>query len=290
MIKHYNAYDIRSLAVDYQTHGVIHLPGFLQAEALTRLQRIVATTIDQPPLPGRAFPRQTAEGRLTLRYLWRDSAELRDVLFQQAMAKPIADIVGSKTLRFWFDLTFVHSGAGGGRPGSGTPWHHDVPTFSFRGELMPSLWLALTPTDATLSRLMFIDGSHRTNQGYYRSPELPKPPAGCQDGFVDLPDFDALIAAGKVQVLAWDCQPGDAILLHPCTIHGAQGHDGQGPHPRRIAMTTRWLGDDVRFLPHSYERALQQPAVAQTGLMLGQRPHGEWFPLVYDADAGHSHR
>ena len=72
-------------------------------------------------------------------------------------------------------------------------------------------------------------------------------------------------------------------MLHPCTIHGARGNDGQGVHPRRIAMTTRWLGDDVRFLPHSYERALKQPAVTQTRLMLGQRPHGDWFPLVYDA-------
>jgi len=42
-------------------------------------------------------------------------------------------------------------------------------------------------------------------------------------------------------------------------------------------MTTRWLGDDVRFLPHSYDRALQHPAIVQTNLMLGQRPHGEWF-------------
>jgi len=132
---------------------------------------------------------------------------------------------------------------------------------------------------------MFIDGSHRTNHGYYRSPELKKPAPGERDGFVDLPDFDGMIASGEVRMLTWDCQPGDAILLHPCTIHGALGHDGNGRHPRRIAMTTRWLGDDVRFLPHSYDRARQQPAVAQTNLMLGQRPHGEWFPLIYDASA-----
>ena len=53
-------------------------------------------------------------------------------------------------------------------------------------------------------------------------------------------------------------------------------------------MTTRWLGDDVRFLPYSYERARQNPAIAQSNLMLGQKHRGEWFPLVYDAavDAG----
>ena len=285
MIRHYDACDIRKLAADYGVHGVVYLPGFLGQEELARLQHIVDTTINQPPTPGQAFSSQSSEGRLTMRYLWRDNVDLRNVLFQQAVAKPIADIVGSRTLRFWFDLTFVHFGAPHGNRGIGTPWHHDVPTFSFRGDLMPSLWLALTPADSTLSQLMIIDGSHRTNQGYYRSPELPKPPDGSPDGFVDLPDFDALIANGTAKVLTWDCQPGDAILLHPCTIHGARGNDGQGAHPRRVAMTTRWLGDDVRFLPHSYERALKQPAVAQTRLMLGQRPDGDWFPLVYDAAA-----
>jgi ectoine hydroxylase-related dioxygenase (phytanoyl-CoA dioxygenase family) len=288
VIKQYSGDDIRCLATDYDIHGAVHLPGFLGQEELARLQNIVdtaAATVDQAPTATLARSSQRAEGRLTMRYLWRDSAELREILLQEAVAGPIARIIGSKTLRFWFDLTFVHFASAAGGSGIGTPWHHDVPTFSFKGDLMPSLWLALTPTDSTLSRLRFIDDSHRTNQGYYRSPELPMPPPGTHDGFVDLPDFDALVASGERRLLTWDCQPGDAILLHPSTIHGAQGNDGQGVQPRRIAMTTRWLGDDVRFLPYSYERALQQAAFAQSGLMLGQRPQGDWFPLVYGARA-----
>jgi ectoine hydroxylase-related dioxygenase (phytanoyl-CoA dioxygenase family) len=288
MIKQYGEDDIRRLAADYGIHGAAHLPGFLGDEELARLQGVVeaaAATIDQPRTADQASSSLRSAGRLTIRYLWRDNAALRQVLLQRAIAQPIARIIGSKTLRFWFDLTFVHFATETGGAGMGTPWHHDVPTFSFKGDLMPSLWLALTPADSTLSRLMFIDGSHRTNHGYYRSPELKKPAPGERDGFVDLPDFDAMIARGEVRMLTWDCQPGDAILLHPCTIHGALGHDGNAQHPWRIAMTTRWLGDDVRFLPHSYDRARQQPAIAQTNLMLGQRPHGEWFPLIYDASA-----
>jgi ectoine hydroxylase-related dioxygenase (phytanoyl-CoA dioxygenase family) len=289
VIKVYGDDDIGSLAADYGTHGAIHLPGFLGDEELARLQEIVdtaITTIDQPRTANPVASAVRSDGRLTLRYLWRESADLRQLLLQRAVAQPIARIIGSKTLRFWFDLTFVHFATRAGSAGMGTPWHHDVPLFSFKGELMPSLWLALTPTNSTLSRLMFIDGSHRTNQGYYRSPELKKPAPGERDGFVDLPDFDALIASGEARMLTWDCQPGDAILLHPATIHGAVGHDGQSSHRRRIAMTTRWLGDDVRFLPYSYERSLQHPAIAQTNLMLGQRPHGDWFPLVYDTGSG----
>ena len=285
MIRHYSESDILRLAADYQTHGAVHLPGFLGDEALGRLHSVVDAAIiaaDQPRAANQVSSSLRSEGRLTVRYLWRDSDELRQVLLQRAVAQPIARIVGTRTLRFWFDLTFVHFATERGTVGMGTPWHHDVPTFSFKGDLMPSLWLALTPTDSTLSRLMFIDGSHRTNQGYYRSPELEKPAPGEQDGFVDPPDFDALVARGEARMITWDCQPGDAILLHPATVHGALGNDGSGTHPRRIAMTTRWLGDDVRFLPYSYERALRNHAIAQTKLMFGQRPHGEWFPLVYD--------
>jgi ectoine hydroxylase-related dioxygenase (phytanoyl-CoA dioxygenase family) len=286
MIKHYDVGDIRRLALDYDAHGAVHLPGFLGDEPLARLQGVVDAAIsqvDQPRSAGTSSSSVRLEGRLTIRYLWRESAALRKVLLQREVARIIAGIIGSQTLRFWFDLTFVHFATEKGDAGIGTPWHHDVPVFSFKGDLMPSLWLALTPTDATLSRLMFIDGSHRTNQGYYRSPEIKEPAPGERDGFVDLPDFDALIARGEVRMLTWDCQPGDAILLHPATIHGALGHSRNGKCPRRVAMTTRWLGDDVRFLPYSYERAIQHPAAAQTNLMFGQRPHGEWFPLVYDA-------
>lgn len=288
MIKHYSDTEVRRLAEDYDTHGAVHLPAFVGSDALARLQAVVhasMATLQQPRAANQVSSYLRSEGRLTLRYLWRDSVELQQVLLQRAVAQPIARIIGSRTLRFWFDLTFVHFATQTGDAGIGTPWHHDVPTFSFKGDLMPSLWLALTPADSTLSRLMFIDGSHRTNQGYYRSPELKRPVPGVRDGFVDLPDFDAMVASGAARMLTWDCQPGDAILLHPCTIHGAAGHNGHGRNPQRIAMTTRWLGDDVRFLPYSYERALQQTAIAQSNLMLGQRPHGEWFPLVYDESA-----
>jgi len=281
--------ELRRLAADYATHGAVHMPGFLGHELLFRLQAIVdaaIAAIDQPATPGQASSFVRSDGRLTLRYLWRDNAELRGVLLRPEIAEPIAIIIGSKTLRFWFDLTFVHHGTPAGEAGMGTPWHHDVPTFSFKGDQMPSLWLALTPAHTNLSRLAFIDGSHRTNQGYYRSPEIERPAQGQSDGFIDLPDFDAMIKAGDVRMLAWDCAPGDAILLHPCTIHGARGNDGTAMHPRRVAMTTRWLGDDVRFLPYSYERAIKQPAVAGAQLKLGQRPRGDWFPLVYETRDG----
>jgi ectoine hydroxylase-related dioxygenase (phytanoyl-CoA dioxygenase family) len=219
---------------------------------------------------------------MTIRYLWRENPVVRDFLLRDEMAATIARIVGTKTLRFWFDLTFIHNGSTSGSAGAGTPWHHDIAAFSFKGEQLPSLWMAMTETNAERSRLMFIDGSHKTVPGYYRTADAKKPENGEKDGFLDLPDFDAMIANGEVRVITWDCQPGDSIILHPNTIHGALGNSGTGAHSRRVAITTRWLGDDVRFLPFSYTQSLKQLGVVETDLALGARPHGDWFPLVYD--------
>src|SRR5258708_27187550 len=135
MIKHYGDGDIRCLAADYGSHGVVHLPGFLGDEELARLQNAVdaaAATIDQPRTANQASSSLRSDGRLTVRYLWRDNADLRQVLLQRAIAQPIARIIGSKTLRISFDLTFMHFPTETGGAAMSTPSHHDMPTFSFK--------------------------------------------------------------------------------------------------------------------------------------------------------------
>jgi ectoine hydroxylase-related dioxygenase (phytanoyl-CoA dioxygenase family) len=143
--------------------------------------------------------------------------------------------------------------------------------------------MAMTPADAQRSRLEFIAGSHKSVPGFYRTPDNPRPADGSDDGFLDLPDFDAEVAAGRAELLTWDCAPGDAIIIHPYTIHGARGNTGQAGHGRRVAITTRWLGDDVRFLPTHWAKASKAVGIAKSHLSLGSRAHGEYFPLVWDS-------
>jgi ectoine hydroxylase-related dioxygenase (phytanoyl-CoA dioxygenase family) len=141
--------------------------------------------------------------------------------------------------------------------------------------------MAMTPSDAQRSRLEFIDGSHKSVPGYFRTPDNPAPADGSSDGFLDAPDYDALVAAGLEKIITWDCEPGDAIVIHPYVIHGARGNTG-GQHGRRVAITTRWLGDDVRFLPTNWSKAQKAVGIAQSGLVLGSQARGDYFPLVWD--------
>jgi ectoine hydroxylase-related dioxygenase (phytanoyl-CoA dioxygenase family) len=240
-----------------------------------------ALLADGPQPPDRDLSFGRAEGRMTIRYQWRSVPAVRDFLLRPELAEPIARICNTQTLRLWFDLTFIHNGSTSGEAGAGTPWHHDISAFTFKGLQLPSLWMAMTPADAQRSRLEFISGSHKTVRGYYRTPENTPPADGSSDGFLDTPDFDALVAQGKEKLITWDCEPGDAILIHPYTIHGARGNSGK-QHGRRVAITTRWLGDDVRFLPSNWGRAQKAVGIVKSDLAMGSRPSGDYFPLVWD--------
>lgn len=284
MVKRYTDAEIADLTAYYQEHGAVRLAGLIEPEWVERILATIDETshlADQPQPPGRDLSFGRGDGRMTIRYMWRDVPVVREFLLRPELAEPIARIVGTKTLRFWFDLTFIHTGAGG-EAGVGTPWHHDIAAFTFKGEQLPSLWMAMTRADEKRSRLMFIDGSHRSVPGYYRTPDNPRPADGSDDGFLDLPDFDAMVAEGREKIITWDCDPGDAIIIHPYVIHGARGNASGDDHGRRVAITTRWLGDDVRYLPTNWTKASKAVGIAKSNLHLGSRAQGEYFPLVWN--------
>jgi len=285
MVKRYSDAELQDLQAFYNEHGVVRLPGLIEPEWVDRILTTIDQTAqmaDEPQPPGRDLSFGRADGRMTIRYMWRDVPTVRDFLLRPDLAEPIARIVGTQTLRLWFDLTFIHSGASTGEAGAGTPWHHDIGAFTFKGEQLPSLWMAMTPADAQRSRLEFISGSHKTVPGFIRTPDNVPPADGSGDGFLDIPDYDAMVAAGTERLITWDCEPGDAIIIHPYTVHGARGNTAGDKHGRRVAITTRWLGDDVRFLPTNWAKAQKAVGIAKSGLALGSRGTGEYFPLVWD--------
>ncbi len=286
-MKQYSEAEIQEMTAFYEEHGVVKLVGLIEPEWVDRILDAIDETAKlavEPQPADRDLSFGRAEGRMTIRYMWRDVPIVREFLMRPELANVIARIVGTSQLRLWFDLTFIHNAAPAGEMGAGTPWHHDIAAFTFKGQQLPSLWMAMTPATAERSRLMFIDRSHKTVPGYYRTPENPAPTDGSRDGFLDAPDFDKLVAEGRENIITWDCEPGDAILIHPYVVHGAHGNKG-GLGGRRVAITTRWLGDDVRFLPTYWHKAEKAVGIAKSELSYGSRAQGEYFPVVYDDKA-----
>ncbi|WP_304164570.1 phytanoyl-CoA dioxygenase family protein [Phenylobacterium aquaticum] len=293
MVKKYTDAEIADLRAYYEEHGVVKLTGFIEPEWVDKVLGAIddaAARSDEPIPAGAGLSFGKADGRMTIRHQWRENPTIREFLLNPEMARVVAKIVGSKTLRFWFDLTFMHDGAPDGGKGAGTDWHHDIAAFAFKGEQLPSLWMAMTQANAERSRLMFVDGSNKSVPGYYRTPGHIPPADGSDDGYLTIPDIDAEAAAGNLNIITWDCEPGDAIILHPYVVHGASGNTGKGFAGRRVAITTRWFGDDVRYLPthiptgNGLSVPRQVPGVDYNPVKVGGRPDGEYFPLVWTED------
>lgn len=271
----YPAETLAQMADFYAAHGVVHLPQLASADWVARLTSEIdrkAAGIDAPDA-GSVVTYGRGEGRTTIRWLWRESAELRRFLLRAELGEVVAKVIRASEVRCWYDNTFIHDS---GHPGGGTPWHHDIAVFPLKGHQNPSLWIALTPATRQSSTLKCIDGSHR-DPLQYRSAVAPDDPQ--LPGFAPLPDVPKLIDSGDVNVLAWDVAPGDALLIHPYTLHGADGNIGASG--RRVSFTTRWAGDDVVWRPDPF--SMKVPGVDLESVPVGMPPRGEFFPRVWPA-------
>lgn len=177
-------------------------------------------------------------------FLARDFPAFRMLAQDNHLAAAIASIVGSTSVAFWCDEIFVKEASA---ENNGTPWHHDIAAWPFKGRQLPTLWIALTDVSADASPLMTITGSHGRSSTMF-------PPPRESDGALELgyevaPNFDALLKQSTVTARTWTLRAGDAVLFHPYTIHGAPPNRSAAP---RAALSMRWIGDDVRLRPDSY--------------------------------------
>ncbi|XP_063587650.1 uncharacterized protein LOC134764880 isoform X3 [Penaeus indicus] len=73
-------------------------------------------------------------------------------------------------------------------------------------------------------------------------------------------------------------KPGDVIIFHMKTVHGAPGNTSSNTH-RRV-LSTRWLGDDAVLATRPWE--VSPPITG--GLKPGQRAVCDTFPIVYSSE------
>ena len=151
-------------------------------------------------------------------------------------------ILGSTKVNLFFDQLFVKE------PGSAeqrTPWHQDQPYWPIQGHQVVSVWVTADPVTATTGALRYVRGSHRWDRFFrpYSFGATTKPLAGIDGDLV--PDIDA--DPDRYEILTWDLEPGDCLVHHGRTIHGAPGNASSTT--RRRAYSIRWTGDDVTWDP-----------------------------------------
>jgi ectoine hydroxylase-related dioxygenase (phytanoyl-CoA dioxygenase family) len=287
----FSADELDAFRQAYQRDGVVHVPGLLTpawtarllgalqharevltsgaAAAVDPMQGRTTTTAATPGFSTAEFSQ--APGRLTIRWLWRDEPQVRSFFTDSGVAPVVAAVIGARRLQYWYDLTFFHDP---GADGAGSPWHHDIASFPCKGEQIPSLWIAMNDISEDMSPLHCIRGSHR-NPVQFRPPVYVDPGVVLPDGYGDMPDVEARLASGEYERLSWDIRAGDALLIHPYTLHGAPPNRSD---KARVAFTTRWAGDDVAWRPDPL--SMKVPGVDLSRVPVGQRPDGPLFPYI----------
>lgn len=260
----------------FDDNGVVLIPGAVGEEWVRRILDDADRQLAQPSQwvtdtnPGAATDRL-----FTARYRWQHEPMIRDFVFSSPIAAMAAALLRSSTVRFYFDHLLVKEP----QTAAPTPWHQDIPYWPFLGSQIVSAWVSATHASARESALEFVRGSHRWNA--YYSPESFDGQGGWTDDFAGekMPDIEAARRRDDCpyEIVSFEVAPGDAVFFSAWIIHGAPPNAGD---QRRVALSTRWLGDDVVWHPHPG----CDPTVtdADTTDVAGERLNDEnRFPLVH---------
>lgn len=213
-------------------------------------------------------------GFISTKWMFLCDPDLQNFVRNSPAAQIVGEVLDINEVRFFWDQMFVKKA----NVGAPTYWHTDMPAWPMQGAEIPSFWIPLTPVDKDLSALEFVRGSHLTYDPNdwprtinARKLERPK-------NRTDFLDVEALRKAGEADVISFDMEPGDVLVIDPRLYHG--GGANNHPTQERIAISTRWLGPDVTWDPRP--ECLNVPGWPHDKMVRGQAMKDDaLFPVIW---------
>lgn len=232
----------------YATDGVVALRGVLprdligaMAEPVERALADTSTTTDMTEL-GAGLRGETPDdtvGRFRSGVdHWRHDPAMLAFATGSALAEAIASLLDTPTLSLYEDSVLVKE------PGAtdATVFHQDHPYFSVDGDAVCTTWIPLDPVTRDTGGMGYVRGSHLDATVWRPNLFVTREAIPGADG-ADVPDFHA--DPGDAEVIWLDAEPGDVLVHHARTLHGA------GPNRsttlRRRAISIRYCGAGVTF-------------------------------------------
>ncbi len=271
--------DAKEIA-DFRDNGVAKIAGCVDATWVEALLSVADKQLTQPsPWVNDVNAGATEDRLFTDRYLWRHNDIIHRFVHESGCARIAAQAMESTSARFYFDHLLIKKI----NTPTITPWHQDAPYWPFRGKQIASIWLALTPVTVAGSGMEFVRGSHLDD--VYYLPEVFGGDANqsgqwaTEQRGVTVPHVDA--NRTDYDSVSFDLEPGDALIFSAWILHGARGNSSSTQD--RIALSTRWLGDDVLWDPREGVDPTVDPT--QVGVAPGMPPaDNAFFPEVFNAN------
>lgn len=199
---------------------------------------------------------------------WRQDRRIRDVAFSSPLPEIAGELLRARQVQFWEDTTFVKAP----HTRQKTAFHQDLAYFQIAGDQCVVAWVPLDPAGPWNGVTQYVRGSHRWGNVYAPNLFISQTPFPGAEG-PRCPDIEANPSAWDL--VSFEVEPGDVILHHVLTVHGAGGNPSAG---WRRAMSFRYCGDEVRFL----DRPGAVPMVGGArGHRDGDRLSPDVFPVVW---------
>lgn len=147
-------------------------------------------------------------------------------------------LLGSEKVNYFGDQIFVKE------PGTRerTAFHQDATYFEIEGDQCCVLWIPVDAVTLENGAMLYVRGSHRDGALYQPNVFFSQAPLPGAEGD-PLPDIEGHMA--DYDIVHFDVEPGDVIVHHYRTLHGAGGNTSR--YQVRRAASLRYCGDDIRF-------------------------------------------
>lgn len=255
----------------YRRDGAVALRGVLPMTWVERLREGVAENLAAPGPHARYYTPQGAEGFFFGDYCnWQRIDAYRAFAFESPAAALVATLMGTAKVNLFHEHILVKEPL----TSEPTPWHHDQPYWVVDGTQVCSMWIPLDPVPREVA-VEFIAGSHRSGAWYTPKSFTTQDNHPSNEGDT-VPDIDA--EREKHRILGWALAPGDCVVFHALTLHGAPGNASAGARRRAVAM--RFTGDDARFTRRD---GFMSPPFENVDLAPGALMDSDHFPVLWNA-------
>lgn len=195
--------------------------------------------------------------------------EFRRFAVSGAAPEIAAALLGGEQVNFFGDQIFVKEPQTRER----TAFHQDATYFEIDGDQCCVLWIPVDPVTMESGTMMYVRGSHRSGTLYQPNVFVSQAPLPGAQGEM-LPDIEGHM--DDFDIVHFDVDPGDVIVHHYRTVHGAGGNASR--YQVRRAASIRYCGDDIRFQTRPWApRQLHHTAKLSDGDPLGPPD----FPVVW---------
>ena len=280
---------------EYERDGATVLRGVISTDAIDELGRAIDALMDdgEHGIEG-AGDKGRFFGDL---FSTLHQPAFRSFVENSGLAEIAGQIMRSSEVRFFYDQLLVKEP---GTPAR-TPWHQDLPYWPATGNQVISTWIPIDAASPENGVVTYVRGSHRWNRFFPMQPFAEGGPVetGGSEAWQENSIYDRADGPGKntlsdvrdhpehYSFANWRVEPGDVILHHPLTVHGAPGNLSRDR--RRRALALRWFGDDARWddsRPHFMRRFKDKPGFPYPPLSQGEPMDAPIFPLMWRASGG----